>query len=221
MWVSRDRVPLAITQHKALCISNRRQVALFIKLLEIRRSGRAAPLCVQFHSFDPVCASQVVNHFVSRPPNQLTDSAVVTGGFPRGGSGLQEAAVANRSTMEARMEPPQDVRLGTLETSISWRLDAQAAKRIRLELGLNPISWCETPSPESESQLLSTVRRSVLRISCMRCLMLNVVARFNSTVADLRRNKHFLVSTERGGALWCSTESKTEPKEEPATPSTR
>ena len=41
-----------------------------------------------------------------------------------------------------------------VETSISWRLDAQAAKRIRRELGLNPISWCETPSPGLENQLL-------------------------------------------------------------------
>mmetsp|Transcript_37702 Transcript_37702/g.98759 ORF Transcript_37702/g.98759 Transcript_37702/m.98759 type:complete len:427 (-) Transcript_37702:290-1570(-) len=39
-------------------------------------------------------------------------------------------------------------------TSISWRLDADAAKRIRLELGLNPISWCETPSPEGDGALI-------------------------------------------------------------------
>lgn len=37
------------------------------------------------------------------------------------------------------------------EIEISWRLDSRAAKRIRLELGLNPISWCETPSPDGDS----------------------------------------------------------------------
>eukprot|EP00041_Stephanoeca_diplocostata_P035470 m.1253535 g.1253535 ORF g.1253535 m.1253535 type:complete len:419 (+) comp24705_c0_seq7:184-1440(+) len=42
-------------------------------------------------------------------------------------------------------------RFSSDDVEISWRLDSRAAKRIRLELGLKPISWCETPSPDGES----------------------------------------------------------------------
>ena len=61
-------------------------------------------------------------------------------------------------------------------TAISWRLDAQQAKRIRHELGLNPISWCETPSPGLENQLAHVCSLSL-------CCFLRARTRMHHSIA--------------------------------------
>lgn len=79
-------------------------------------------------------------------------------------------------------------------TAISWRLDAQQAKRIRHELGLNPISWCETPSPGLENQLAHVCSLSL-------CCFLRARTRMHHSIAcqqDSAGGVEFLPSL----ALW-------------------
>ena len=37
------------------------------------------------------------------------------------------------------------------EMEVTWRMDENSTEKIRNELGINPISWCETPSPGTEA----------------------------------------------------------------------